>query len=67
MRDAERGAWAEGQLSAQERAVHTAGRQQKPSSNIHPVQGPTQDVAPVEWAQALPCLPPGCLPGEAFL
>lgn len=42
---------------------HTGeGRQQKPSkpsSGVRPVQGPTQATVPVDWAQALPCSPPG--------
>ena len=51
---------------AQERSVCDGGTQQKPSSNVHPVQGPMQAMAPADWAQN-PSLPTSRLPpGEGF-
>lgn len=67
MRDAECRAWPEGSFHSPQEytewGFYTGGRQQKPSFNTDAVQGPMQATAPAEWAQALPCSPPGCLQG----
>lgn len=50
-----------GLRGAQERGVHTGGRQQKPSSNVHAVEGPMQATAPAELGTS-PSSPTSRLP-----